>query len=86
MDSADDLLIDDVSDELESACQAAERQALGDVNPNSVPQPAVVAPDASQVFLPAPLPSIQVACADLQPNLAAGGRTSPQEYEPTMLP
>ena len=52
MDSADDLLIDDVSDELESACQAAERQALGDVNPDSVPQPAVVAPDASQVFCP----------------------------------
>ena len=67
MDSADDLLIDDVSDELESACQAAERQALGDVNPDSVPQPAVVAPGASQVFLPAPLPSIQVACADRQP-------------------
>ena len=40
-----------LSEELESAFQAAERQALGDVNPNSAPQPAVVAPDASQVLL-----------------------------------
>ena len=39
-----------LSEELEGVCQAAERQALGDVNPNSVPQPAVVAPDASQVL------------------------------------
>jgi hypothetical protein len=50
MDSADDLLIDDVSDELESACQAAERQALGDIDPNSTPQPAAVAPDVAQRF------------------------------------
>ena len=68
MQARDDLLID-ASDELESACQAAERQALGDIDPNSAPQPAAVAPDAPQVFLPAPLPfiMIRVVCADRQP-------------------
>ena len=50
MDSADDLLIGEVDGELESACQAAERQALGDIDPNSTPQPAAVAPDAAQRF------------------------------------
>ena len=72
MQARDDLLIDDVSDELESACQAAELQALGDIDPNSTPQPAAVAPDASQVFLPAPLPFIRVMCADRQPAAHAG--------------
>ena len=67
MQRPEEHLLDVLSEELESACKAAERQALGDVNPNSVPQPAVVAPDDSQFFLPAPLPSIQVACADRQP-------------------
>ena len=50
MQRPEEHLLDELSEELESACQAAERQALGDVNPNSVPQPAVVAPDASQVL------------------------------------
>jgi hypothetical protein len=52
MQRPEEHLLDVLSEELESACQAAERQALGDVNPDSVPQPAVVAPDASQVFCP----------------------------------
>ena len=56
MQRPEEHLLDVLSEELESACQAAERQALADVNPNSVPQPAVVAPDASQV-----------SCADRQP-------------------
>jgi hypothetical protein len=51
MQRPEEHLLDVLSEELEGVCQAAERQALGDVNPNSVPQPAVVASLASLASL-----------------------------------
>ena len=50
MQRPEEHLLDVLSEELESACKAAERQALGDIDPNSTPQPAAVAPDAAQRF------------------------------------
>ena len=50
MQRPEEHLLDVLSEELEGVCQAAEleRQALGDVNPNSGPQPAAVASLASR--------------------------------------